>query len=643
MKNTKKFLPLLFVMVLMFAVTACRNDDNNNVDGTETNNTQPVVQTTTTASVDLTEFTEDVILENPFNYLFAIAEQFGTRTNNPNPPISGGELRWGAGSTAPIVGVFLGTHQFQASDGDIRSMIFESLLYSAENFEPGNVNSLATASFDRDTRTITITKNHESFWADGTPHTLEDLEYAYYVIADPDYTGPRWAAPLTNVVGAAEYRNGEADHISGLTLSEDKMTLTIQKIDFPPTIRQFGFWSTPVPKHHIEHIPIGELEEHAFARYEVLGNGPFKIDAFVPGESVRVVRNEYYWRGHTILDAVTYEIIDPLMLPLAMREGLYDIGSPFPQSQFTEENRAQMSNISMLSNPHTGNSNFWFGFRVGDWDPELEVNVMHDEPRISVPVRHALMLSVDHFAASQLFNGLTAPMGSVYYGIRRMANIDLTLPTFNNHDPERAVEILEEAGYLMGPDGFRTRPDGSPLVITYLATTGTPANVLNRELEVQNWRDIGLNVVFYQDRLVEAAVSTDVRFSRIDEGEVDFFTFGWSFGASPNPSAIFARDTTSNQISYVSDNWDYIFERFGSDDMWDEDFANETMQLWQEAVVESNAMFPTTVSLGLTAVNNRVTNFSIELQPVGDRNDINASWNWLYMALTSDTPYVHGN
>jgi len=59
-----------------------------------------------------------------------------------------------------------------------------------------------------------------------------------------------------------------------------------------------------------------------------------------------------------ILDAVV-EIVDPMMLLLAMREGLYDIdiGSSFPQSAFTKENR-DVSNVQFLFNPMVSNGNW---------------------------------------------------------------------------------------------------------------------------------------------------------------------------------------------------------------------------------------------------------------------------------------------
>ncbi|MCL1936165.1 MAG: ABC transporter substrate-binding protein [Defluviitaleaceae bacterium] len=584
--------------------------------------------------------TVDEILNNPFEVLEQVSSQFATAYNNPNPIIPGGELRVAMPQTAPIPGMFDSLFQISVIDTQIREFTHEPLFVVGMDLNISNTGTIATVEFDRETRTATITKNHVSYWHDGVPVTLDDLVFAHEVIAHPDYTGPRWGNQISNVVGAVEYRNGEADYISGLVLSEDKMQLTIHFIDFPPTMPALGFWSSPSPRHHWAGIAVADMEEHPNARHEALGNGPFILNAMVPGESVSLVRNENYWRGVPNLESVTIEVIDPLMTPMAMQEGMYDIALAFPQSQFTEQFR-YMTNVQFLSNPFTNNNNFWLGFRMGSWDAEQGRVVTDETPRISEPVRRAIALAIDHVGAGrELFNGLTVPTGSIYFGLRRMDWIDRSIPTSNNFDPGLARQILDEAGYAdIDGDGYRERPDGSPLTIVYAAQTGSPANELNRQLEIQNWRDVGLRVVFWQNRLVETPLFNDMRTNEIDNGEVDFFMIGWNFGANPSPVNLFGPETQNNHTRYTSPEWQAIFDRFESDEMWDEDFLLETVKMWQRAVYDAAVIFPTNAAITLMAVNNRVANFSMEL--TGDPS-VPSFWTTHLWGLTSETPYIDG-
>ena len=647
MLRTKKSWGLGMLSATALLLAACGSGggaDASNGTGAAPAPTPPTgeVVVGTGAGVALTV---EEVHADPFAALEALSERFGTQVVNDNPILDGGELRIAHATNVQISGDFDGVFRISYIDSRIGDFMFEPLFFAGSDFNIDNrIDSVANAYFDRESRSVTLVKNVATYWHDGVPVTLDDLVFAYYVIAHPDYTGPRWGVQISNVVGAQAYRDGEATHIEGLVLSDDKMTLTIYFNDFPPTIEAFGFWTTPSPRHHWAGIAVADMAGHPRGRHEALGNGPFMLENLVGGESIRLVRNDNFWRGRPNLEAVTIEVVDPLAAPMAMQQGLFDVVHTFAQSQFTEQFR-YMDNTQFLSNPMGSNSNSWLGFRVGTMNQETGRIENHPEPRLSPTVRRALALSMDHMGAGQLFNGLSVPQGSVYWGLARSEWIS-GLPTYNHFDPERAMQMLDDAGYVVGADGFRTRPDGSPLVITYLAQTGSPAAELNRQLELQNWHDVGLNVVLYQGRLVEPAVLTEVRRDETDGGVVDMFGFAWNFGASPNPSSAFGPESINNFVRYTSPEWDAIFERFLSDDMWDPTFVAETAGMWEQAFYDAAVAFPTAVVLSITAVNNRVANWSVvshsQQDPAQARN-IPGLWNaWLW-GLTADAPYVATN
>ena len=634
----KLLVAALMLVAVVFVLAACDRGGNETVatPPPATPGQTPAAPTPSPTPAP-TPPPRDAVEADGFAVLEEMASLFGQAVVNDNPIIEGGTLRWAIGTSATFPGIFCPVHWLSSLDADIRGLFFEPLVQAGMDFNPVNDQNLANIYFDRDARTVTFVKMHESFWHDGVPVTLDDLVFAYEVISHPDYTGPRWGVNLSNVLGAEEFKAGEVDYIAGLQLSDDKMTLVIQMIDFPPTIQQFGFWSEPLPRHHWEGIAVADMEEHENARHNVLGNGPFILDSIVPGESVHVVRNDNFWRGVPNLEAITVELVDALMLPMAMQQGLYDIGSPFAQSQFTEDFR-YMDNVQFLTNLEAHNTTWFLAFRSGTFDPDIPgvVTQPEEEWYISRAVRQAIALSIDHVTAGQLFNGLVVPNGSVFYGLRRMEWIDQTLESWNTFDPERAERILDEAGYTQrDSDGYRMRPDGTPLTIIYLAATGSPANETNRMLEIQNWSDIGLRVEFYQGRLVESTVVSDIIAN--ETGEVHMFTHGWGWGASPNPRNTFGPETRNNRSRYSSPHWNYILDRFDSDEMWDDQFLLDTVQMWQEAIADAGVVFPTTVAIGLSAVNNRVANFSLEI--TGTRAVPSSGNAWLW-GLTSEDPYI---
>ena len=641
MKKNKLFLLVTLLAAFVLVLAACNGGNETDDPTDDTGGVTNLPSTDPTEPGD-TEPSDDVPAgPDSFQALYdaLAANNLTLATQNDAPILDGGTLRFALGAVSANISVLEPTFSRWTTELDIRQFTHEELLVVGEDFFPRNdANSLASASFDREARTLTITKNHESTWADGEPLTLDDLLFAYEVIAHPDYTGPRFDANVRNVVGILDYHNGDADHIAGLTLSDDQMELTIEFYEVNPYTFAFAFWSSPMPRHHWEGIAVADMEAHPNARYNVLGNGPFIIVGSVPNESYHFARNENFWRGPAILDEVIFEVVEPMQAPEVMRAGMYDVMN-FPQSLFTAENRG-LSNISFLANPFASTASWWLGFRMGDWDDDAGRVAPWAEPRLSQEVRTALALSMDHAGAGyHFFNGLVVPSGSVYWPLNRINYIDRTLPTYNSFDLERANQILDDAGYLfVGDDEFRSRPDGSPLVVVYAAQTGSVANENNRQLELDNWRyDLGVDVRLYQDRLV----SSDVFWDAIElhtSNEIDMFTFGVGFGANPTPTWCCSPISFNNHIRFTSPEWEAAFDRFTSEEMWDESFRAETIQHWQETVSASYVMFPTTTAIGLTAVNNRVTNFSVE-NTFGDMNRP-GNWNTWLWALTAEDTYV---
>jgi len=67
--------------------------------------------------------------------------------------------------------------------------------------------------------------------------------------------------------------------------------------------------------------------------------------------------------------------------------------------------------------------------------------------------------------------------------------------SLNRHDPELANKLLDHFGYRKGADGWRTLPDGSPLVLRYAAETTGGGRELN-ELWKKNMDAIGVRIEF---------------------------------------------------------------------------------------------------------------------------------------------------
>ena len=114
------------------------------------------------------------------------------------------------------------------------------------------------------------------------------------------------------------------------------------------------------------------------------------------------------------------------------------------------------------------------------------------------------------------------------------------------YDPERAAEMLDEAGYTVGDDGFRTLPNGEPIGAIRLfarSESTTSVDVMNFFKEWLADLDIKAEVT-----AVESNKLTEI----ILEGNFDTFEWGWF--VEPNPTTMLDY-MTCDQLDGWNDSW----------------------------------------------------------------------------------------
>jgi peptide/nickel transport system substrate-binding protein len=115
-----------------------------------------------------------------------------------------------------------------------------------------------------------------------------------------------------------------------------------------------------------------------------------------------------------------------------------------------------------------------------------------------------------------------------------------------SYDPDRAAELLDEAGYTMGDDGFRTRPNGDPIgTLRLYARSESPTSLDVMEF-FQEWlADVGIRS---EVTAMESSKLTDV----ILEGTFDAFEWGWY--VEPDPTTMLSYMTCGQRGNW-SDSW----------------------------------------------------------------------------------------
>jgi peptide/nickel transport system substrate-binding protein len=145
------------------------------------------------------------------------------------------------------------------------------------------------------------------------------------------------------------------------------------------------------------HVPPAQMRQHP------IGTGPFKFVEFKPNESIKVTRNENYWkRDRPYLDGIEYTVIrNPSTAVLAFVSGKFDMTFPNDLTIPLKENLAsQMPQAICELTPSAGiNRNLIVNRDVAPFDdPDL---------------RRAMALSLDRKAFIDIITQGQGEIGGV--------------------------------------------------------------------------------------------------------------------------------------------------------------------------------------------------------------------------------------
>jgi peptide/nickel transport system substrate-binding protein len=267
---------------------------------------------------------------------------------------------------------------------------------------------------------------------------------------------------------------------------------------------------------------------------------------------------------------------------------------------------------------------------VGIFDPTRQVN--------NVALRRAMAFAVDYAELGQvLFNGLQFPAANALPPVH-YALMDLSVPLFH-YNPQLANQILDDAGFIdIDGDGFRENPDGSPLILRWLFTTGATDETVV-PFHIQAYARIGLDVRLFGGRPLDQHYVWDMLDFSMYLGDdydyfVDMYNAGWSNIGNPNPSGRWGPPNDWwNPSFYASEEWHAILSRISSMAAWDEEYLLDAYSAMQWYVYENAFYFPTLWAVRLSAINNRVANWDnrtgIPPQESG----------WHLIRLTAENPY----
>ncbi|HKK93927.1 MAG TPA: ABC transporter substrate-binding protein [Longimicrobiales bacterium] len=337
------------------------------------------------------------------------------------------------------------------------SQILEPLITTNQNMEIEG--RLATAWEFVDDNRLRFTLREGVTFHDGTPFNADAVKFTWERAFEGDPPG-RWkslAGPVEGIEIVDEYT---VDLVAAQPYGPLLLTATMPYtgIVSPTAVEEMG---------------------EDFSRAPV-GTGPFSFVEWRSNERIVLEAFDDYWRGRPALDQVIFRTIpEEGARMLSLRAGEVDmVLLPTPSDLPGLE-----ADPNFIVEGAPGVGVFYLAFNL---DREAVADV-----RVRQAVAHAVdrQLIVDAILEG---GGVlaTSVIGEPVFGYK-----DMRLTERYPYDPERARELLEEAGYTLGDDGLMRDADGETLTLELLPSNGR--SLKDREIAeaLQEFlRQVGIDV-----------------------------------------------------------------------------------------------------------------------------------------------------
>jgi len=440
-------------------------------------------------------------------------------------------------------------------------------------------------------KTMTVTyKLKKAKWHDEKPLTSDDVKFTWEV----------WNNPTVK----ATTRDGY-DKISKVDTPDPQTAIIHFKEIYAPYILLFG---AILPRHLLE-ADVKKLDKPGDSHFNQsnwnrapVGSGPYKFKEWVAGDRITYDPNPDYHGDKPALAGMIMKIVpDENTAFVQLKSGDIDIYQSAALTQYDQ--LKTLTDVKVHETP---------SLTYEHLDFNLENPLLADKA-----IRKAIASAINREEISEkIYKGLYKPA----YSDQAKSNATYYNPKveeMNRFDPEKAKQLLEEAGYKAGSDGIRVSKDGKRLSFEITTTTGRKPRELTEQVIASYLKAIGIELKINN-------VPGPKLFGKPDgllyEGKYDIALYAWVANPDPNNKFLWHSQQKppngQNYVRYSNPEVDKLTEQ-GTMTV-DTAKRGEIYKRIQEILAEDLPMLPLLYWTTLDAVSNRVDGFKANPTSAGN-------------------------
>lgn len=363
----------------------------------------------------------------------------------------------------------------------------------------------------KDGLTITFHLRRGVKWHDGHDFTSRDVLYTYHVAIDPK-------TPTAYSEDFKQVKRAEAPDAS-----------TFRVIYGKPFAPALASWEMAIlPAHLLEGK---DITKSPLARQPV-GTGRYRFKEWIAGQKLVLESNHDYFEGRPYIDRYVYRIIpDTSTMYMELKAGTLDMMGLSPVQYQRQTNTPEfLGSFNKYRYPAAAFTYLGYNLR----------HPLFKDQR----VRQAITSAINK---DEIIQGVQLGMGQVAHGPYKPGTWACN-PHIKDFDynPERARQLLAEAGWKeKNSDGVLVK-DGKPFQFTILTNQGNAERLKTAQIIQKRLQKIGIEV---KVRPVEWAAFLK---QFIDKGNFEAIILGWTIGQDPDLFDIWhSSKTNPRELNFI--------------------------------------------------------------------------------------------
>jgi peptide/nickel transport system substrate-binding protein len=417
--------------------------------------------------------------------------------------------------------------------GIIDGQVFDGLMTIDDKAElkPNLAKSWEVAP---DNRKITFHLRDDVKWHDGEKFTAKDVIFTFQAIMHPDYTGPRRSNydalagvkslddAVSKVAKDAADRDAQVQTLwenwrknSNAIVAKDDLTVEVNldRVHAPIMVNlAMGI----LPEHLYRGTEGKQMSDSPYNQKPV-GTGPMKFSDWKKGDQIVLENNpDYKWglfNKPYNLKRFVFKVVPDSSAAMAALEN--------QEVDFAAIEADNWEKFTKLPNVQT--------FDYLGWSYQF-IGYNFKDPIVSQKaVRQALTSALNRESIVKDLKRGHAQVANTHGAPGRWDYNDNVKKW--PYDPAAAAKLLEDAGWKLGADGIREQ-NGKKLAITFTYSSGNKYLEQLATVIQQSWKQVGVDVKL-------EAMKFEAILDKMQAGEVQAFTLGWSLGVEPDAYSIF--------------------------------------------------------------------------------------------------------